>query len=115
MTLVTIYHNPRCSKSRQTLALLEERDLELRIVPYLESPPSKNELADIVKMLGVAAADIVRTGEDEYKDSGLTANSSENDILDAIVTTPKLMQRPIVICRNQARVGRPPESVLKIL
>ena len=115
MTLVTIYHNPRCSKSRQTLTLLEERDLELRIVPYLESPPSKDELTDIVKMLGVAAADIVRTGEDEYKDSGLTEHSSENDILAAIVTTPKLMQRPIVVCRNQARVGRPPESVLNIL
>ena len=115
MALVTIYHNPRCSKSRQTLALLEERDLELRIVPYLESPPSKNELSDIVKMLGVPAADIVRTSEDEYKDCGLTANSSENDILDAILTMPKLMQRPIVVCGHQARLGRPPESVLKIL
>lgn len=115
MTLVTIYHNPKCSKSRQTLALLEERDLELRIVPYLESPPSKSELADIVKMLGVAAADIVRTGEDEYKESGLTADSSENDVLEAIVSAPKLMQRPIVICGDQARVGRPPESALEIL
>ncbi|HIL85316.1 MAG TPA: arsenate reductase (glutaredoxin) [Pseudomonadales bacterium] len=115
MTLVTIYHNPKCSKSRQTLALLEERDLELRIVPYLESPPSKTELADIVKMLGIAAADIVRTGEDEYKESGLTADSSENDVLDAIVIAPKLMQRPIVICGDQARVGRPPESALEIL
>jgi len=115
MTLVTIYHNPRCSKSRQTLALLEERDLELRIVTYLESPPSKDELTNIVKMLGVAAAEIVRTGEDEYKDSQLTADSSENDILEAIANTPKLMQRPIVICRNKARIGRPPESVLKIL
>ncbi|HIE89664.1 MAG: arsenate reductase (glutaredoxin) [Pseudomonadales bacterium] len=115
MTLVTIYHNPKCSKSRQTLALLEERDLELRIVPYLESPPSKSELADIVKMLGIAAADIVRTGEDEYKESGLTADSSENDVLDAIVIAPKLMQRPIVICGDQARVGRPPESALEIL
>ena len=115
MHLVTIYHNPRCSKSRQTLALLEKEDVKLRIVPYLESPPSKNELADIVKMLGVAAADIVRTGEDEYKDSGLTANSSENDILNAIFTKPKLMQRPIVVCGDQARVGRPPDSVLKIL
>ena len=115
MTLVTIYHNPKCSKSRQTLALLEERDLELRIVPYLESPPSKSELADIVRMLGIAAADIVRTGEDEYKESGLTADSSENDILDAIVIAPKLMQRPIVICGDQARVGRPPESALEIL
>ena len=115
MTLVTIYHNPKCSKSRQTLALLEERDLELRIVPYLESPPSKSELADIVKMLGIAAADIVRTGEDEYKESGLTADSSENDVLDAIVIAPKLMQRPIVICGDQARVGRPPESALEII
>jgi arsenate reductase len=115
MTLVTIYHNPKCSKSRQTLALLEERDMELRIVPYLESPPSKSELADIVKMLGIAAADIVRTGEDEYKESGLTADSSENDVLDAIVIAPKLMQRPIVICGDQARVGRPPESALEIL
>lgn len=115
MTLVTIYHNPKCSKSRQTLALLEERDMELRIVPYLESPPSKSELADIVKMLGIAAADIVRTGEDEYKESGLTADSSENDVLEAIVSAPKLMQRPIVICGDQARVGRPPESALEIL
>jgi arsenate reductase len=115
MTSVTIYHNPRCSKSRQTLALLEERDLEFSIVPYLESPPSKSELAGIVKMLGVTAADIVRTGEDEYKDSGLTADSSENDVLDAIVTRPKLMQRPIVVCGDQARIGRPPESVLEIL
>lgn len=115
MTSVTIYHNPRCSKSRQTLTLLEERDLDLRIVPYLESPPSKAELADIVKMLGVAAANIVRTGEDEYKDSGLTADSPEDDVLDAIVATPKLMQRPIVICGDRARVGRPPESVLEIL
>ena len=115
MTFVTIYHNPKCSKSRQTLALLEERDLELRIVPYLESPPSKSELADIVKMLGIAAADIVRTGEDEYKESGLTADSSENDVLDAIVIAPKLLQRPIVICGDQPRVGRPPESALEIL
>ena len=115
MTSVTIYHNPRCSKSRQTLALLEEQDLELSIVPYLESPPSTSELAGIVKMLGVTAADIVRTGEDEYKDCGLTADSSENDVLDAIVTTPKLMQRPIVVCGDQARIGRPPESVLEIL
>lgn len=115
MTSVTIYHNPRCSKSRQTLKLLEERDLELSIVPYLESPPSISELTGIVKMLGVTAADIVRTGEDEYNASGLTPGSSENEVLAAIVATPKLMQRPIVVCGDQARVGRPPESVLEIL
>jgi arsenate reductase len=115
MTLVTIYHNPKCSKSRQTLALLKERDPKLRIVFYLESPPSKNGLINIVELLGVATADIVRTDEVEYEDSGLTAVSSEDDILDAIVAAPTLMQRPIVLCRDKARVGRPPESVLKIL
>lgn len=115
MTSVTIYHNPKCSKSRQTLALLEERDLKLRIVLYLDSPPSRSELSDIVKMLGVEAADIVRTGEDEYKESGLTAESPEEDVLDAILIAPKLMQRPIVICGDQARVGRPPESALEII
>ena len=115
MTSVTIYHNPRCSKSRQTLALLEERDLELSIVLYLEAPPSTSELAGIVNMLGITAADIVRTGEDEYKTSGLNAGSSEDDVLAAIVATPKLMQRPIVVCGEQARIGRPPESVLEIL
>ena len=120
MTSVTIYHNPRCSKSRQTLGLLEERQqadeaLEINIVPYLESPPSKSQLADIVKMLGVPAADIVRTGEEEYKSSGLSAASSDADIFNAIVKAPKLMQRPIVVCGKQARVGRPPESVLEIL
>jgi arsenate reductase len=66
-------------------------------------------------MLGIAAADIVRTGENEYQESGLTAESSENDVLDAILVAPKLMQRPIVICGNQARIGRPPESALEIL
>ena len=115
MPLVTIYHNPECSKSRQTLALLKKRNLELNVVLYLESPPSKSKLANILKMLGAAAGSLVRTSESEYKDSGLTTNSSENDILEAIVTMPKLMQRPIVICGDQARIGRPPESVLKIL
>ena len=115
MTSVTIYHNPKCSKSRQTLTLLEERDLELRIVLYLDSPPSRSELSDIVKMLGVEATEIVRTGEDEYKESGLTAESREDDVLDAILIAPNLMQRPIVICGDQARVGRPPESALEII
>lgn len=115
MTLVTLYHNPECSKSRQTLALLEKQRRELRIVPYLESPPSKSELTAIVEMLGVAAVDIVRTGEEAYRTSGLTADSSESDVLDAIVTAPNLMQRPIVICGDQARIARPPESALEIL
>ncbi|MBO6555009.1 MAG: arsenate reductase (glutaredoxin) [Pseudomonadales bacterium] len=115
MTAVTIYHNPRCSKSRQTLEILESRDLDVDIVLYLETPPDQSTLRDIVGKLGVAAMDIVRTGEDEYKISGLSKDASDADAIEAIVKAPKLLQRPIVVCGNQARVGRPPESVLAIL
>lgn len=115
MTSVTIYHNPRCSKSRQTLALLEERDLKLNIVPYLETPPDRNTLQGIIKKLGVTGIDIVRTGEDEYKASGLTKDSDDNEVIEAILKAPKLLQRPIVVSGDHARVGRPPECVLEIL
>ncbi len=115
MTSVTIYHNPRCSKSRQTLALLEERELDIQIVHYLDTPPDENALKDIISKLGVSGMDIVRTGEDEYKTSGLTKDSDDTAVITAIVNAPKLMQRPIVVCGNQARIGRPPESVLEII
>jgi len=115
MTSVTIYHNPHCSKSRQTLALLEERDLEINIVPYLESPPDRKTLQAIISKLGVTGMDIVRTGEDEYKTSGLSKDSDDDAVIEAILKAPKLLQRPIVVSGDHARVGRPPESVLEIL
>ena len=115
MTSVTIYHNPRCSKSRQTLALLEEQDLDIKIIPYLESPPNAGTLKNIVKLLGVNAMDIVRTGEEEYKSSGLSKDSDDDTAINAIVKSPKLMQRPIVVTDKGARIGRPPESVLEII
>ena len=115
MTSVTIYHNPRCSKSRQTLELLQARRLDINIVRYLESPPDAATLKDIIRQLGVSAMDIVRTGEDEYKTSGLSGESTEDEVISAIVTLPKLLQRPIVVSAGRARIGRPPESVLEIL
>ncbi len=113
---VKIYHNPRCSKSRQTLALLEDRGVELEIIDYLKTPPSADELKSIVKKLGVSARDIVRKNEDAYKDNNLGDTSkSDDDIIAAMVASPKLIERPIVVAGEKAAIGRPPESVLDIL
>lgn len=113
---VTIYHNPRCSKSRQTLALLEERGVEPRVVEYLKTPPAAEELREILGMLGVGPADLLRTGESEYRELGLDeADVTDARRIEAMITHPKLMQRPIVVCGGEARIGRPPEQVLEIL
>lgn len=115
MTSVTIYHNPRCSKSRQTLALLESSRADINVVHYLDQPPGADELKKIISRLGIEPMEIVRTGEDEYKSSGLNENSGIEEIVRAILAAPKLLQRPIVVKGNKARIGRPPESVLEIL
>ena len=113
---VTIYHNPRCSKSRQTLALLEERGVQPRIVEYLKTPPSEGEIREILAMLGIGAADLLRTGEPEYGELGLGGTAvTEEERIRAMNSHPRLMQRPIVVCGRQARIGRPPEQVLEIV
>lgn len=114
--MITIYHNPRCSKSRQTLTLLEEKGIEPRIVRYLETPPDTATLRDLVARLGIAPRDLLRKGEQEYKDLNLADPAvSDDDIIAAMVQHPKLIERPIVVNGNKARLGRPPESVLDIL
>tara|TARA_B100001094_G_C17944269_1_gene677234 strand:- start:433 stop:780 length:348 start_codon:yes stop_codon:yes gene_type:complete len=115
MTAITIYHNPECSKSRQTLYLLREKRADIHIVLYTETPPSEKELKNIVRTLNISATELVRTNENDYKNSGLTKTSSEVEIFSAIKKYPKLMQRPIVISGDHARIGRPPESVLEII
>jgi arsenate reductase len=115
MSAFTIYHNPRCSKSRTTLALLQEHGVQPQIVLYLETPPDKGELTRLLKKLGMTAAQLVRRGEDDYKASGLAANSSEQQIIAAMVKYPKLIERPIVVKGNAAVLGRPPENVLALL
>ena len=113
---VKIFHNPRCSKSRQTLALLEDRGVELEIIDYLKTPPSAEELKSIIEKLGVSARDIARKGEDAYKDNNLGDKSkSDDDIIAAMVASPKLIERPIVIAGEKAAIGRPPQSILDIL
>ena len=113
---VTIYHNPRCSKSRQTLALLEEKGVSPDIVLYLETPPDKTTLTALLKQLGLSAREILRKGEQEYKDNDLK-NPELNDeaLIQAMLQYPKLIERPIVVNKGQARIGRPPEAVLEIL
>jgi len=110
---VTIYHNPRCSKSRQTLALLEEKGHKPVVVTYLDTPPDADTLKDIIAKLGVPLIDIVRTGETEFQKD--MPNWSDAKLIDEIIANPILIQRPIVVADGQARIGRPPESVLEIL
>lgn len=112
---VTIYHNPRCSKSRQTLALLEEQGLAPDIVLYLETPPSRAQLQALVAKLELPTARaMMRTNEATYKELSL-ADASERALIDAMVENPILIERPIVVNGERAAIGRPPENVLAIL
>ena len=116
MTDLTLYHNPRCSKSRGALELLEARGLTPTIVRYLETPPSVAQLQTLLGKLGIAARDLLRTGEDEYKALNLADTSlSEEQLIAAMAAHPKLIERPILIAGDKAMIGRPPEKILEIL
>lgn len=113
---VTIYHNPRCSKSRQTLALIEDKGVAPKVVDYLKAPPSVAELKRILKKLGLKARDIVRKGEARYAELGLKERDvGDDELLALMVENPILIERPIVVSGEKAAIGRPPEAVLKIL
>lgn len=114
--MVKIYHNPRCSKSRETLALLEDKGLTPDVIKYLDTPPDAAELKKILKALGIGPRDLLRTGEAEYKTLNLAnPDLSDTDLIDAMAAHPKLIQRPIVIHGKKAALGRPPAAVLDIL
>ena len=116
MTDLTLYHNPRCSKSRGALELLEARGLQPTLVRYLETPPSADELKNLLGKLGIAARELLRSGEDEYKTLGLAdASLSEAQLIEAMVRHPKLIERPILVAGDKAVIGRPPEKVLELL
>jgi arsenate reductase len=116
MSEVIIYHNPRCSKSRQTLALLEENGVQARVVHYLEHPPSVALLQELLGKLGLTARELVRKGEAEYKEQDLADESmSEALLLAAMSRCPKLIERPIVVKGERAVLGRPPQNVLELL
>jgi len=113
--MVRIYHNPRCSKSRQTLQLLQEKGVEPEVVEYLKTPPSEAEIRDLLAKLGVAAFDLTRRGESVFKELGLSRESGEDALIRAMAAHPILIERPIVVNGAKAAIGRPPETVLGIL
>jgi arsenate reductase len=111
-----MYHNPRCSKSRETLQILEAHDIVPEIIDYLDEPPDPQELKRIMGLLGVSARELMRTTEPVYKDADLDDDSlSEDEIIEAICEYPELLQRPIVILGDKAIIGRPPSRVLDLI
>ncbi|WP_236171627.1 arsenate reductase (glutaredoxin) [Pseudomonas pseudonitroreducens] len=116
MSQISLFHNPRCSKSRGALELLEERGIQPDIVRYLETPPSAAELKALLGKLGIGARQLLRTGEDEYKELELANPAlSDEQLIQAMASHPKLIERPILIVGDKAVIGRPPEKVLEIL
>ncbi len=113
---VTIYHNPRCSKSRAAMELLSDKGIETEVVKYLETPPDRTTLIDLLDMLGLEPRDLMRKGEAEYKDNNLADESlSDDDLVDALIKHPRLLERPIVVKDGQAAIGRPIENIIEIL
>ena len=114
--MLTIYHNPRCSKSRQTLQLLRDHGYEPEIIEYLKTPLTASQLKSLIAMLDISARELLRTSEADYKDNNLkNPDLNDKQLIDAMVTMPKLMQRPIVVSGTKAAIGRPPEAVMDIL
>ena len=110
-----IYHNPRCSKSRTTLALLEEHGLDVEVVEYLKTPPDEAEIRHLLDLLGLAPAALLRRGEAAFVASGLGADADPDALIDLMAREPILIERPIVVVGQAARIGRPPERVLELI
>ncbi|MBV7561962.1 arsenate reductase (glutaredoxin) [Pseudomonas sp. sia0905] len=116
MTDLTLYHNPRCSKSRAALQLLEERGLQPTVVLYLDTPPSAAQLREVLNKLGMPARQLLRSGEDEYRELNLADSTLDEDaLIAAMVAHPRLIERPILIAGDRAVIGRPPENILELL
>jgi len=115
MSKITLWHNPRCSKSRETLALLQANGHTPEIVTYLTTPPTEADIRNALALLGTSASGMMRTKEKRFAELGLTASSNEADLIDAMVANPILIERPIVFAAGKAAIGRPPSQVLDIL
>ncbi|MFC3531723.1 arsenate reductase (glutaredoxin) [Vogesella facilis] len=114
--MLRYYHNPRCSKSREGLQLLQERGAELQVIEYLKTPPSADELRQILSLLGIPARALLRSKEEEYQALGLAdASLSEEALIAAMLAHPRLIERPIAVGANAAAIGRPPENLLALL
>ncbi len=115
MSTVTIWHNPRCGKSREGLALLEEHGIEADVVKYLDTTPSADEIRAVLKKLGVSARELMRTKEAVYKELGLKEVNDEEKLIEAMAEHPKLIERPVVIMGDKAVIGRPPEKIVELV
>ena len=115
MNKVKIYHNPRCSKSRNAVALLEEQGIEAEVVKYLDTPPSRQELIEILDMLGLSAKGLMRSKETLYKELGVNEINDEDMLISLMVANPKLIERPIVVKDGKAAIGRPIENIVALL
>ncbi|MEX0937198.1 MAG: arsenate reductase (glutaredoxin) [Pirellulales bacterium] len=113
MAEITIYHNPRCTKSRQTLSLLRERGVEPEIVEYLKTPPNAATIRRLLSWLKLSAAEMIRPKE--HRQLGLPATHDQDELIRRMIEHPEIIERPIVVCGNKARLGRPPQNVLEIL
>jgi arsenate reductase len=113
--MITIYHNPRCSKSRQTLELLKDKGIEPEVNLYLDSPPSAEKLTDLLQKLGLEANQLIRKSEAYYKENLKGLEITDNELIDVMIKNPKLIERPIVVAGDRAAIGRPPEAVLEII
>lgn len=115
MANITIWHNPRCSKSRNAVTLLEEQGVEAEVFKYLDTPPTKEELVEMLAMLGLSARELMRTKETIYKELNLKEETDEDKLIEAMVANPKLIERPIVIKDGKAAIGRPIENIIDLL
>ena len=115
MSTVTIWHNPRCSKSRQALSLLEENSVSAEVVKYLETAPTAEEIKSLLKKLGIQPRELMRTKEELYKELGLKEVTDSDKLIGAMAENPKLIERPVVIIGDRAVIGRPPEKVIELV
>ncbi len=115
MSNIQIWHNPKCSKSRATLKLLEEREVDLEIIKYLETPHTKEEIKNLLSMLNITPRELMRTKEDIYKELNLKDEKSDEKLIEAMIKHPKLIERPIVIRNQKASIGRPIENIIELL
>ena len=116
MSEAIFYHNPQCSKSRQALEIIENQNINTKVILYLKDKLTKSMLKQILDLSGLSVRDIIRSNEKEYKDNNLdNLNLSQDEILELIIKHPKLLQRPVLVYNNQAIIGRPPEDILRII
>lgn len=111
----TIWHNPKCSKSRQALEILNEKGVEADVIKYLETVPTQADIKELLLKLGIGARELMRTKEEIYKELELKNETDEQKLIEAMVEYPRLIERPIVITGNKAVIGRPPEKILEII